>query len=735
MRDAYERADRLTGAHADKLIFRASVAPVWVGTPPTALRYLVRVPDGHELIEADLATGERRVAARVTEPGGESLSAVDLTGEHEVTLGSAESLWTLDLATGGLTRSGERDKPPMDRSASPCGKHHATVADGDLHVDGRRLTHDAEPPGLAYARPSDQRDLPIVLQQRGLSLPPLVVWSPDGERLATVLRDQRHVPVLPLTQAIPPDGGPRPILHTLHYEMPGDPLPTVRIIVFHAETGKRIDVDLPPLEFTYGDPVSAGNLWWSEDGGTLWLLHPSRGHRSLTLYRIDPGTGAARVIVEESGGTIVQPGPSIVLPRVTRTTADGEVLWFSERDGWGRLYSYDARTGDLKAAVTESPGIVTGIAHVEDRTAYVSICGREPGNPYHRYLYAADLDGGGQRLLTPERGDHHVVFSPDGKWFVDTYGSAGTAPVTLLRDASGAVVAELETADLSRLLATGWRAPEEVSGLAADGETEVWGLLYTPSTFDPEAKYPVVDSVYPGPQIIRQIRVPGDGGLDGPFLIDELGHANAVAELGFAVLVMDGRGTPFRSRAFADVSYGRLETAGSLEDHVALLKQLAADRPWLDLERAGIYGHSGGGFATATAMMRHPGFYKVGVASAGNHDQRSYYAVWGETYHGAADYAEQAVAAHAERLAGKLFLVTGEMDDNVHPGMTYRLVRALIDAGKDFDLLVVPGAAHSYLEAEPYVLRRQWDFLVRHLLGAEPPAGVRLSPELGRLRL
>jgi dipeptidyl aminopeptidase/acylaminoacyl peptidase len=374
------------------------------------------------------------------------------------------------------------------------------------------------------------------------------------------------------------------------------------------------------------------------------------------------------------------------------------------------------------------------------RTLWFSATGREPGrNPYLHHLYRVSLDGGTPELLTPEDADHDVSFSLGGGWFVDTFSRLDLPPVSALRAADGALVRVLETADITDLLATGWRKPEPIRTLARDGRTEIYGALFVPSTFDTERHYPVLDDVYPGPHNIRTpVRFPLPATASGTW------QAQALAELGFIVVMLDGLGTAYRSKAFHDVGWGPgFGEAGGLPDHVHALRALAGERPYLDLERVGVYGHSGGGFAAARAMLLFPEFYRVGVASSGNHDQRGYHPQWGERYLGAditRYYAEAANSSLADRLAGALLLIHGELDDDVHPAMTLQLVDALIRANRDFDLLLVPNANHDFQDptltidlprgasvAERYVLRRRWDYFVRHLLGATPPANYLIS--------
>ncbi|HSM60232.1 MAG TPA: alpha/beta fold hydrolase, partial [Longimicrobiales bacterium] len=326
--------------------------------------------------------------------------------------------------------------------------------------------------------------------------------------------------------------------------------------------------------------------------------------------------------------------------------------------------------------------------------------------------------------LTPEDADHQVVASPSGRFFVDQYGSFGSEPTAVLRGPDGRVLLGLEEGDFSRLLAIGWRYPTHFAAKGRDGITPVHGLLYFPPDFDPEGSYPVVDYIYPGPQT-GPIRSHMAGVSQG-------GNAAALAELGFVVFMVDAMGTPRRDKAFHDAYYGDMRDNG-IPDHIAALRQLAARYPAMDLGRVGIFGHSGGGFSSTDAILSHPDFFKVAVSSAGNHDNRSYDFTWGEKYQGLLtrngdgtdSFDRQANQNLAGRLEGKLLLMYGTLDDNVHPNATILLIDRLIEANKDFDLVVMPNRNHGYAN-EPYVVRRTWDYFVEHLLGQEPPRQYRI---------
>jgi dipeptidyl aminopeptidase/acylaminoacyl peptidase len=314
--------------------------------------------------------------------------------------------------------------------------------------------------------------------------------------------------------------------------------------------------------------------------------------------------------------------------------------------------------------------------------------------------------------------------SPDGATFVDSYSTPASPPITVLRDRNGKLIQSLERADVSRLVAAGWKPPTPIRMKGRDGVTDIYGLMYTPSTLDPTRKYPIVNQVYPGPQ---------SGSVGPRSFIPSRGDTQALAELGFVVVQIDGMGTPGRSKAFHDAYYGRMGD-NTIPDQVAGMKELAQRYPFIDLQRVGIWGHSGGGFATAAAMFRHPDFFHVGVAQSGNHDNRTYEDDWGERYQGllvrdgsSDNYADEANQSHAKNLRGKLLLAHGAMDDNVPPYNTTLVADALIKAGKDFDLLMFPHARHGYGADNTYMMRRRWDFFVRHLLRAEPPPEYRIG--------
>jgi dipeptidyl aminopeptidase/acylaminoacyl peptidase len=411
-----------------------------------------------------------------------------------------------------------------------------------------------------------------------------------------------------------------------------------------------------------------------------------------------------------------------------------EVIWYSQRDDWGQLYLYDLNTGQLKRKITSGAGPVTQIARIDEktRTLWYAANGREKGqDPYFAHFYRIGLDGGTQVSLTPDDGDHTMQLSPDGKYLVDTYSRPDAPQVINLRDADGKLVLPLEKADISQLVATGWKPPIPIKVKAADGKTDLYGMMFRPTNFDPQKKYPIINNAYPGPQ---------SGSVGSRQFSAAHGDREALAELGFIVVSIDGRGTPGRSKSFHDAYYGAMGRDNTLPDQVAGMKDLARQFPWIDIDKAAMWGHSGGGFITADAMFRYPDFFKVGIAESGNHDQREYEDDWGERYQGLLtknadgtdNYDAEANQNMAKNLKGHLLLAHGTMDNNVPPYNTLLVVDALIKANKNFDLIMLPNQAHGYGNMSNYMMRRRWDYFVKYLMGAEPPPEYEIKPPASR---
>lgn len=739
----YEIAEKMLAHNRPKLVIGGNVTPQWIDRG-SRFWYRLETADGHAFVLVDPAERTRdpafdhaQLAKALEAASGESVTADELPfASSELSDGAVEfdafgAHWRCLLDSYQCQQVEGHEQPSFLDVLSPDKQWAVVRREHNLSV--RRVDTGVETPlttdgvaDQAYGSQPDCLTFGMLMRAFGApGLPPIVAWSPDSRRIVTHRIDQRGVLLSHLVEAAPKGGG-RPELHTYRYAMPGDEvMPRAELIVFDVATGTSTPAKAAPLFAPMFSPILSKQVVWSTDSSAVYYLEQPRDLKTLRLNRMDPLTGEVTLLVEERGDPRVEPG-QFMGQTILKVLASGEeVLWYSQRDGWGHLYLYDTASGELRNQVTSGEWAVQQILHVDEaaRVVYFLAAGLVAADPYRRQVCRVGLDGSGFARLGDDDLDHAVTLSENEAYFVDSASTVDTPPVIRVRDWSGDVLVELERADISRLLETGWTRPAPFTAKAADGVTDIYGVMYLPNGFDPTKRYPVVDSPYPGPQ---HNRVQPCFGGTGHFDMD----AEAVAALGFAVIAVDGRGTPGRSRAFHDYSYGNYGDAGSIADHVAAIRQLATTRPWMDLERVGVYGYSGGGYATVRAMCAFPDFYQVGVSLCGNHDQRYYHLAWGETYDGPLDeetYARSSNPEIAHRLEGKLLLIHGEMDDNVHPHQTMLLVDRLIAANKDFELLIVPGAEHLFMGYHAYVIRRRWDFLVRHLLGVEPPAGYRLA--------
>jgi dipeptidyl-peptidase 4 len=738
----YQRAERFLGRNAESLVFGATVQPAWLADG--RFWYRNSVPGGHEFILVDPARGTRehafdheRLARALSAEAGVEYHPLRLPLTHLEQVQDGRGLgfeldrrrWVCDVIEYTCPRPATPEERARAEVLSPDGRLAAFRRAHDLWVreveTGReiRLTTDGvERYGYATDNEGWRR-----------SERPVLLWSPDSRRIATFRLDERGVGEMHLLET----AVGRPVLHSWAYALPGDTVvPMLERVIIDVEEQRVVPLQAERdhqrtsscCGMTRGDAL--GDAEWSSDGTRFVYASVSRDYRDVKLRIADAGTGEVRTILEERGEPFFEAsaaGRGVPNWRVMHQR--NEVLWYSQRDGWGHLYLHDLNTGRLKRRVTSGAWNVVDVMRLDEPGGWVYFtgAGRERGrDPYHRHLYRVRLNGRDLALLTPEDADHVITVSPSGEWFVDSYSTMETPPTTVLRRADGRVVRPLEEADVSRLTAAGMPMPVPFTALARDGRTEIRGVMYRPSNLDESRRYPIINNIYPGPQ----------AGSVGPrsFSVTRRGDAQALAELGFIVVQIDALGTPLRSKALHAHYYGDLQDNG-LEDQIAAMRQLAERHPYIDLDRVGIFGHSGGGFATAAAMLRHPDFFHVGVAGAGNHDNRGYTYYWGEKWHGQLvprddgtdSYTNQANQLLADRLQGRLMISYGTMDNNVHPDMTLLLVDELIRHNKDFDLVVMPNRNHGY-GREPYWTRRTWDYFVRHLRGVEPPREYDLRP-------
>jgi len=733
----YQRAEQFLGYNLNQYVDRSDVRPNWIrGTHQ--FWYRILTDKGSEFVIVDAQKGSRspafdagNLASQLTAKTGDNMNADRLplkTIQFSDDLKSIEfaykgQMWNYDINKKALSAGVQADGIKTDRRHGPLQKEPGVISPDktkevfirDYNLWVRSLVDGKE----TQLTTDGIKDFGYSTDNAGWvhSDRAVVTWSPDSKKVATYKQDQRNVHDMYLVSTNV--GAPK--LEAWKYELPGDTaIFKIHRCVVYVDQPRVVMLDVPadPRRSTLSDNISndgrMNDIEWSEDGSKLAFVSTSRDHKIEKVRMADASTGAVREIFQETVPTQFESGWDAINWRYLSGT--GEIIWFSERDNYGHLYLYDAKTGELKNTITAGNYIVTDLKKVDrkNRKLYFMAVGLQKENPYFAQLCTVGMDGKDFKILTPEVGNHSIYFSPDEKYYVDAYSQPNIPPVTLLRSLDGKKTVKLETAGVERLKAVGWKPITPITVKAADGKTDLYGLLYLPTHLDPNKKYPIIDYIYPGPQ---------GGSVGGWSFTASRNDNQSLAELGFIVLQLEGSSNPNRTKQFHDMSYGHMAT-NTLPDQIAAIRQLAAERPYIDTNKVGIWGHSGGGFATAAAMFKYPDFFKVGIAESGNHDNRNYEADWGERYNGLvqhSDYAAQANELYAGQLKGKLLLVHGLADDNVPPSNTLLVVEALEKAGKDFDLIVFPNSRHGYGEYSTYMMRRRWDYFVKNLLGKTPP--------------
>ncbi|MBN1223870.1 MAG: DPP IV N-terminal domain-containing protein, partial [Candidatus Aminicenantes bacterium] len=728
----YARAEKFLRQHTDPLVFGANVEPNYIDDD--RFWYRNHIPEGYEFVLVDAKKKERKrvfdhekFAAALSEALKESYKPFDLPFESFkfsddgnsviFTVESLQCTYNIEKNLCSTEKSAKITDPKM--MLSPDGTRGAFIREHNLWV--RDLATGAE----TQLTTDGIKDFGYATNNAGWlrSDRPVLLWSPDSKKIATFQHDGRGVGEMYLVTT--KVGHPK--LEAWKYPLPEDKeIFRVHRVVIHVDGPRVVRLKMPPDQHrsTFSDHIATregelGDAEWSPDSSLLAFVSVSRDHKHVVLRTSDPETGAVRDVLEEKVDTFFESGFRTANWRFLPES--NEAIWYSQRDNWGHLYLYDLETGKLKKQMTSGNWNVLQVLHVDqkDRTICFSGVGREEGDPYFRYLYKVGLDGPDVKLLTPNNADHTSSFSPSGNYFVDSYSTPAEPPICELRDKNGQKLLDLEKADISRLIAeANWLPPVPFTVKARDGETDLYGLMFKPTDFDPTKKYPIINQIYPGPQI---------GSVQGRSFLASRWDKQAMAELGFIVISLDAMGTPMRSKSFHAAYYGNMGDNG-LPDQISGMKQLAERYPWIDIDRVGIYGYSGGGFASTDAILRYPDFFKVAVSGCGNHDNRNYEDDWGEKWQGlletyadgTSNYDNQANQLLAKNLKGKLLLMHGTMDTNVPYYNTLMVVNELIAANKDFDLLLVPNRGHGFF-LESYVMRRQWDYFVKHLLGAVPP--------------
>ena len=556
-----------------------------------------------------------------------------------------------------------------------------------------------------------------------------IVWSRDSRKFALIRRDSRKIPKLWVINAL---ANPRPTLETYPYAMPGEAnTPQSQLEIFDVAAKSRllakaesfkdqtmqIEMDRPSARQREHEKTES--LWAGPGSDKIYFQRLSRDLKRLDICVADTASGEVKPVIQERMNVYIETKPLKVINNAS------ELIFWSERDGWGHYYLYGS-DGTLKNRITSGEFVAEDISNVDEksREVYLTASGREDGeDPYYMHFYSAKLDGSGMKVLDAGDASHTVNMSDSGRYFVDTFSRVNTAPKSVVLDNAGSNAMPLENVDVGPLMAAGFKFPEPFKVKADDGITDLYGVMYKPFDFDPSKRYPIIAYVYPGPQTES---------VNKTFTVkSQTGQANNqmfMANFGFIMIEIGNRGgNPHRSKWYHTFGYGNLRDYG-LADKKAAIEQLAARYPWIDIDRVGIWGHSGGGFMTAAALLIYPDFFKVGWSESGNHENNIYNNTWSEKHHGVKEvtdkdgkvtfeYSIDKNSEIAKNLKGHLMLVTGDIDNNVHPSNTYRMADALIKANKRFDMMVLPGQRHGYTTDGEYVTWLRADYFAKHLLG------------------
>ena len=720
----YQRAESFLPKNVRKMVRNLAVEPNWINNGSDFWFSEVDSEGNHTYYKVEPATAKVSLLfdhqqLKISLEHDEStrfylkINAIDVDS-NQLTIHYNKQDYQCSLLSSVCEKSVKADNLSLASYSSPDGNYALSVKDWNLFLTDNRsnstsqLTFDGTE-GYPYAVQNQNPKAfinkdPAKVKQR-LS----VYWAPDSKTVLTHRLNRKKVGKLHLIQSSH-DEGLRPKLYSYYYPLAGDEhLPTGDIYSINVTSKKVTKVVAPELQQTY----YGGPLWgWWEDNNRFYFFEQVRAKKRINFHEYNPENHHVRLIVEEKSDKFLDPWAqdAWVLPD------SNEVIWPSQRSGKQQYYLYDLTSGKLKNKITQCDCFVRTYRALdkETRTLYYEASGGfDDRDPYLRHLYKVNLDGSGQQLLTPEALEHSARIAPNFSYFVDISSTVQSVPTTKVRSThDGKVVMSVGNPDVSELMATGWRAPEPFEVLADDHKTKLYGLMYKPSNFDASKQYPVIDATYTGPHNF----------FTPKSFWSYFQQAQSLAELGFVVIKMDGRGTSKRDRDFHLVAYENL--AAGVDDHVQAIKDLAQKYSYLDVNRVGIYGFSAGGYDTAQAMFRHADFFKVGVAASGNHDFRVDKTGWNEIWLGypVAKHWDEQTNLNMDSIAklkGKLLLAHGELDDNVNPAATMQLVDKLIKANKDFDLMIYPNRDH-FLNDSDYFVRKRWDYFVEYLLGATP---------------
>jgi dipeptidyl aminopeptidase/acylaminoacyl peptidase len=735
--DDYKRADKLRDLFQGK-VFKEQLDPHWIGDTPF-FWYRTDVRGNREFILVDAEKASRapafdhgRLAQALSKAAGQQFAATKLPFEEIAFVEDGKALefdaagkrWRCALDSYEVKEQGKAEEKKPDETNRP-GNRRRRVNDGERPEEGGPQKPDptkesrpvASPDGKweAFTRNynlflrsvATREEYPLTGDGTDKHLySPRILWAPDSKKLVTdVVKpvEERLVHYV----ASSPEDQLQPKYSTNNYAKPGDAITVRKPRLFQVATKSDVAVD----DALFDNPFDLGDYRWQADSSAFYFYYNQRGHQVARVIALDAETGKTRAAIEEKSDTFIDYAGKKVL---FFSDKSDDLIWASERDGWNHLYLYDRKSGQVKNQITKGEWVVRGIEKIDDekRQIWFRASGLDPDqDPYFVHYCRVNFDGSGFVRLTSGNGTHSIRYSPKETWFVDTWSRVDQPPVHELRRAQdGSLVMELERADASDLLAAGWRAPEPFKARSRDDRFDIWGVLYRPLKLDESKKYPIIEDIYAGPQ---DSFVP-KGWRDSY-------RQQALAELGFIVVQIDGMGTSNRARDFHHFAAKNIADAG-LPDRIKWIRAAAERYPYLDTTRVGVFGTSAGGQSALGALLFYPDFYKAAVASCGCHDNRMDKIWWNELWMGwpvGPHYAEQSNVTNAAKLRGKLLLIVGESDHNVDPASTLQVVNALIKAKKEFELLVVPGMDHS--DGGPYGERRRRDFFVRNLLKVEPP--------------
>ncbi len=715
----YNRAYALREKYNAKHVLYAGVVPHWVDQT-SAFWYVRQTEKGKEYVKVDAASKKRtalfdqqKMASALTEKAGREINAYNLPLQNcrlNISLDTLRfqldgKFWAYSIKNNRLldegaipSRGKERHWMEVDDEkegspvTSPDGKWTAFIKNDNVYV--REVATGKE----------KQLSQDGTLSNYYSSY---IQWSPDSKSVVSCRIRPVEKRYVYYVESSPADQA-QPKLHKQEYAKPGDELRFKVPCIFEVESGRRL---IPSTEL-FSHQYELSGPMWNADSKAITFEYNERGHKVYRVLEMSAVDGSVRTLIEEKEEKYVN------YPRIYRNyLSDGKrIIWSSERDNYNHLYLYDRATGKPLNQITKGEWYVRGVQHVDEanEVIYFSANGMKKGeDPYLIHYYKINFDGSNLVELTPEEGMHQCWYSSDYKYLVDVYSKVDQAPIAVLRDAkNGKIRMQLDKADISALLANGWKAPEVFSAKGRDGKTDMWGVIYRPSNFDSSKKYPVIEYIYSGP---------GDQYVPKTFSSYNW-WMTSLAELGFIVVQVDGMTTSFRSKEFEEVCYKNLKDAG-LPDHIAWIKAAAQKYPYMDIDRVGIFGCSAGGQESTGAVLFHPEFYKAAYSACGCHDNRMDKIWWNELWMGYPvdeSYSACSNVDNAHLLSRPLMLVVGELDDNVDPASTMQVANALIKANKDFELVVIPGAHHTM--GEDFGEHKRYDFFVRHLMGITPPS-------------